>query len=148
MGSGESIATTERQEAGMDDKQQIEEIIRNIAASFSGAQSTRDWTDETIWFDASPYACVGAAKATKAFDGAFGNLKSCEVEILDMRTRVMGDAALVCSVQRWDTVNADGTANAPFMMRQTNYLERQDGAWKVLHEHTSAAAGWDGTIDE
>ena len=65
-----------------------------------------------------------------------------------MRTRIVGDAALVCSVQRWDTVNKDGSANPPFMMRQTNFLEKQNGAWKVLHEHTSMAQDWDGTIDE
>ena len=131
----------------MNDKQIIEEIIRNIAASFTGAQSTRDWTEETIWFDASPYACVGASKAAKVFDEAFGNLKSCDVEILTMKTRINGDSALVCSVQRWDTVNSDGSVNPPFMMRQTNYLEKQNGEWKVLHEHTSMAADWDGTID-
>lgn len=68
----------------MNDKQVIESIIRNIAASFSGEQSTRDWTDETIWFDASPYACVGKDKAAKVFDEAFGNLKSCNVTILNM----------------------------------------------------------------
>ncbi|MBQ9000687.1 MAG: nuclear transport factor 2 family protein [Eggerthellaceae bacterium] len=132
----------------MGDRQQIEEIIRNIASSFSGEQSTSDWTEEAIWFDASPYACVGAAKAAEVFDEAFGALGSCEAEILDMRVRVTGDAALVCSVQKWDTALADGTVNPPFMMRQTNYLEKVGGQWKVLHEHTSAAADWDGTIDE
>ena len=132
----------------MNDTQMIENIIRGIAASFSGAQSTRDWTEETIWFDASPYACVGKEKAAKVFDTAFGALQSCDVTILDMRTRIVGDAALVCSVQRWDTVNKDGSANPPFMMRQTNFLEKQNGAWKVLHEHTSMAQDWDGTIDE
>ena len=82
------------------------------------------------------------------FDEAFGNLQSCDVTILNMKIRVNGDSTLVCSVQKWDTVNKDGSANPPFMMRQTNYLEKQNGEWKVLHEHTSAAADWDGTIDE
>lgn len=132
----------------MTDKQQIEDIIRGIARSFTGADSTKDWTKETIWFDAAPYACVGADKAKAVFDEAFGNLKSCDVEILDIRTRINGDAALVCSVQKWDTVNKDGGINPPFMMRQTDYLEKQDGTWKVLHEHTSMAQGWDGTIEE
>ena len=132
----------------MNDKQIIEEIIRNIAASFSGEQSTKDWTDETIWFDASPYACVGKEKASKVFDEAFGNLNSCKVTILNIKTRINGDSALVCSVQKWDTVGKDGNVNPPFMMRQTNYLEKQNGEWKVLHEHTSMAADWDGTIDE
>ena len=42
----------------------------------------------------------------------------------------------------------DGSENPPFMMRQTDYLEKRDGEWKVLHEHTSAAQDWDGKIDE
>ena len=132
----------------MNDQQIIENIIRNIASSFSGAQSTKDWTDETIWFDASSYACVGKDKALKVFDKAFGNLKSCNVNILNIKTRINGNSALVCSVQKWNTINADGNKNPPIMMRQTNYLEKQSGKWKVLHEHTSAADNWDGAIDE
>lgn len=132
----------------MNDKEVIEGIVRNIAASFSGADSMKDWTEETIWFDASPYACVGASRAAKVFDKAFGNLQSCKVDILNMKTRINGDAALVCSVQKWETVSKDGSVNPPFMMRQTNYLEKQGGEWKVLHGYTSAAPDWDGTIDE
>lgn len=132
----------------MNDKQIIENIIREIAKSFSGDQSTKDWTEETIWFDAAPYACVGADKARKVFDEAFGNLKSCDVTILDIRTRINGNSALVCSVQKWDTVNKDGSENPPFMMRQTDYLEKINSEWKVLHEHTSMANDWDGKIEE
>lgn len=132
----------------MTDKQIVESIVREIAASFSGADSTRHWTKDTIWFDAAPFACVGAETAKKVFDDAFGNLSSCDVEILDMRTFVNGDSALVCSVQRWDTVNKDGSVNPSFMMRQTDYLEKRDGEWKVLHEHTSMSDGWDGKIVE
>ena len=32
----------------MDDKIMAENIVRSIAASFSGADSTKDWTEETI----------------------------------------------------------------------------------------------------
>lgn len=130
------------------DRKLVEDIVREIAKSFSGAKSTKDWTAETIWFDAAPYASVGIENAKKVFDEAFGNLKSCDVEILDMRTFVNGNSALVCSVQKWDTVNKDGSVNPPFMMRQTDYLEKRNGEWKVLHEHTSAAQGWDGKIVE
>lgn len=81
----------------MSDREAVEGIVRAIANSFSGAESTKDWTDETIWFDAAPYASVGVDNARKVFDEAFGSLKSCSVEILDMRTRINGDAA-----QDWD----------------------------------------------
>lgn len=64
-----------------------------------------------------------------------------------MRTFINGDSALVCSVQKWDTVSKEDK-QASFMMRQTDYLEKQNGEWKILHEHTSMADGWDGKIVE
>ncbi|MBQ7155542.1 MAG: hypothetical protein IJR85_08335 [Synergistaceae bacterium] len=77
----------------MMDKQAVENIAAEIAKSFSGAKSTKDRTEKTIWFDAASYACVGAEKASKVFDEAFGSLKSCDVEILDMCTFVNGTSA-------------------------------------------------------
>ena len=63
-----------------------------------------------------------------------------------METRINGDSALVCCVQEWATVNKDGSENPLLLMRQTDYLEKINGKWKVLHEHTSTVEGWDGTI--
>ena len=40
-------------------------IVEKIAKSFSGAESTKNWTDETICFDAAAYASVGVDKAKK-----------------------------------------------------------------------------------
>ncbi len=52
----------------MEDKKIVEQIVKDIAKSFSGAESTKNWTAETIWFDASPYASVGVDKAKKVFE--------------------------------------------------------------------------------
>ena len=49
------------------DKQLVEDIVKDIAKSFSGSESTKHWTNETIWFDAAPYASVGVEKAKKSF---------------------------------------------------------------------------------
>lgn len=46
----------------MNDKQIIEEIIRNIAASFTCEQSTRDWTEETIIKNANPSFSYGMVR--------------------------------------------------------------------------------------
>lgn len=126
----------------------IENIIREGAKSFSGDESTKYWTDETIWFDAAPFASKGIEKAKNVFNEAFGNLSSCYVDILDMRTFINGTSALVISVQRWNTTSKDGVLNPPLMMRQTDYLEKRNDEWKIMHEHTSMADGWDGTIVE
>lgn len=131
----------------MTDKEQIENIIKEIAASFSGAQSTKNWTDKTVWFDGAPYACIGKDKALPVFDEAFSKLKSIHVDILEMHTFIQPSAACVCSVQKWDiTMKNDNKVS--LIMRQTDYLEKQDGAWKVLHEHTSNVPNWDGKIEK
>ncbi|MBQ9159763.1 MAG: hypothetical protein IJ122_00380 [Methanobrevibacter sp.] len=108
----------------MTDKEIIENIIKNIAKSFTGKDSTKDWTDETIWFDAAPFACIGKENAIPVFDEAFGNLQSCDVTITDMETRINDNSALVCSTQNWATVNKDGSENPVLIMRQTDYLEK------------------------
>ncbi|MBP3709678.1 MAG: hypothetical protein J6I73_04670 [Treponema sp.] len=84
----------------MTDKECVESIIKDSAKSFSGEQSTKHWTNKTIWFDAAPYACIGKENAKHVFDEAFGNLQTCTVKIIDMRTFINGNSALVCSVQR------------------------------------------------
>ena len=38
--------------------------------------------------------------------------------------------------------------NPSFIMSRTDYFEKRGGEWKVPHEHTSMADGWDGTIAE
>ena len=42
---------------------------------FSGKDSTKDWCDETIWFDVASYVSVGVKNVCKVFEEALGNLK-------------------------------------------------------------------------
>ena len=63
-----------------------------------------------------------------------------------MRTNINGNSVLVCSIQKWDIVVKDDSQMS-LIMRHTDYLEKQEGAWKVLHEHTSNVPIWDGKID-
>ena len=45
-------------------------------------------------------------------------------------------------------MNNEENQEATFMMRQTDYLEKRNGEWKIIHEHTSMADGWNGKIEE
>jgi ketosteroid isomerase-like protein len=130
------------------DKAILLSILEEISKSMTGAQSTKRWTDATIWFDIPPFASKGIKPACKKFDEAFSSLKSIDVDILQTETFINGDMGVICSVQRWNTVQKDGSANPPMLLRQTNCFERQNGEWKVIHEHTSkpAGPGWDGKI--
>jgi ketosteroid isomerase-like protein len=130
------------------DKAILLSILEEISKSMTGAQSTKHWTDETIWFDIPPFASKGIKSACKKFDEDFSSLKSIDVEILQTETFINGDMGVICSVQRWNIVQKDDTVNPPMLLRQTDCFERQNGEWKVIHEHISmpAAPGWDGMI--
>ena len=131
------------------DREIIIAIVKEMAASMTGEQSTRHWADNAIWFDIPAFASKGIKPASQFFDKAFGGLKSCEIDILEMETIVNGDMGLVMMVQKISTVSKDGTVNKPLVVRQTDCFERRNGEWKVIHEHTSAPKGteeWDGKI--
>ncbi|MDR0868766.1 MAG: nuclear transport factor 2 family protein [Planctomycetota bacterium] len=130
------------------DKEVIIAIINEMAESMTGAQSTKHWTEDTIWFDIPAFAAKGIKPASQFFDKAFSGLKSFKIDILSMETVINGDMAFVFMVQRFNTVSKDGTVNKPFLVRQTDCFEKRSGEWKVIHEHTSMPKGaeWDGKI--
>lgn len=130
------------------DKETLISIVRDMADSMTGAQSTKHWADDALWFDIPAFASKGIRPAYEMFDREFGKLKTCDVEILSMETVINGDMGIVCSVQRLSTVSQDGTVNPPITVRQTDCFEKRDGQWKLIHQHTSIPAGgdWDGKI--
>jgi ketosteroid isomerase-like protein len=129
-------------------KETITAIIKEMAESMTGAQSTKHWAEDTIWFDIPAFASKGVKPALEFFDKAFNGLKSFKIDILEMETVINGNMAFVIMVQRFNTVSKDGTVNKPFLVRQTDCFEKRNGEWKVIHEHTSAPKGseWDGKI--
>jgi ketosteroid isomerase-like protein len=130
------------------DREAVVAIVEEMAASTSGEQSTRHWTDDTLWFDIPAFASRGIKPALRFFDQAFSRLQSCKIDILEMETVINGDMACVFTVQRIATTSKDGTTNKPLLVRQTNCFEKRNGEWKVIHEHTSVPKGaeWDGKI--
>ncbi|MDR0830606.1 MAG: nuclear transport factor 2 family protein [Prevotellaceae bacterium] len=130
------------------DKEMLFSIVKEIAESFTGKQSTKYWADDALWFDIPPIAVKGKEKSCEIFESAFRSLKSINVEILSMEAFINGDMGIVCSVQRWNIVPANGTENPPLMVRQTCCFERRNGEWKLIHQHDSTPKGenWDGKI--
>lgn len=129
-----------------DNKKIMLAIVDEISKSMTGAQSTRHWADNAVWFDIPPFASKGIKPAVKVFDEAFGQLNSIRVEFLETETFINGDMGVVCTIQRWQIELKDGSTPPPVLVRQTNCFERQNGEWKVIHEHSSipSSPGWDG----
>ena len=129
------------------DKEILISIVKEMAESFTGIQSTKHWAEDALWFDIPPAAVKGKEKSCEVFENAFRQLESIRVEILSTEVFVNGDMGLVCSVQQWIIVPKNGTENA-LMVRQTNCFERRNGVWELIHQHDSIPAGgsWDGKI--
>lgn len=129
------------------DKQAIVSIVKEMAESMTGDQSTRHWASDALWFDVPPFASKGIQPAREMFDRVFGSFESCHVDILDTEVILNGDMGIVCTVQQVDIVLKNGAAKR-VVVRQTDCFERRNGEWQLVHEHASVPSGgeWDGKI--
>jgi ketosteroid isomerase-like protein len=129
------------------DRETLISIVKEMAESMTGAQSTRHWAQDVLWFDIPPFASKGVQPALKMFDSVFSNFESCKVDILEMETMLNGDMGIVCTVQSVNIVLKSG-ATQHVMARQTDCFERRENGWQLIHQHASKPAGgdWDGNI--
>jgi ketosteroid isomerase-like protein len=86
------------------DRDALVSIVKEMTESMTGAQSTRHWAEDALWFDIPPFASRGVQPALKFFDRVFGSFQSCKVDILETDVVVNGDMAIVCTIQRVSVV--------------------------------------------
>jgi ketosteroid isomerase-like protein len=129
------------------DRETIIAIVKEMADSMTGAQSTRHWAADALWFDIPAFASKGVQPALEMFDKVFSTFTSCTVEILSMDTMLNGNMGIVCTVQRTTIVFKNGDTRQ-VMSRQTDCFEKRGNDWQLIHQHASVPAGgdWDGTI--
>ena len=135
--------------AGSAEKDQavLVSIVREMSESMTGAQSTRHWAKDALWFDIPPFASRGVQPALKFFDKVFGSFESCKVDILETDTVVNGSMGIVCTIQRVHVVLKNGGTKV-LLVRETDCFEKRDNEWQLIHQHASVPAGgeWDGKI--
>ena len=129
------------------DKETLVSIVKEMTESMTGAQSTRHWAEDALWFDIPPFASRGIQPALRFFDRVFGGFQSCKIDILETDVVVNGNMGLVCTIQRVSVVLKTGDAKR-LMVRETDCFERRNGAWKLIHQHASVPSGgdWDGKV--
>ena len=129
------------------DKEALAAIVKEMSESMTGAQSTKHWAENALWFDIPAFASKGVAPASKFFDKVFGGFQSCKVDFLETDTVVNGNMGIVCTVQRVNVVLKNGAAKT-LIARETDCFEKRNGEWQVIHQHASVPSGgeWDGKI--
>jgi ketosteroid isomerase-like protein len=113
----------------------------------SGAQSTRYWAEDALWFDIPAFASRGVQPALRMFDSVFSNFSACKGDILEMDVMMNGDMGIVCTVQRV-TITLKTGASKVVLVRETDCFEKRDDKWRLIHQHASVPSGgdWDGKI--
>jgi ketosteroid isomerase-like protein len=129
------------------DKEILTGIVKEMAESMTGAQSTKHWADDALWFDIPAFASRGIQPALRMFDRVFSGFTSCNIDILEEDVTINGDMGIVCTIQRVNIVLKNGDTKRA-LVRQTDCFERRGGEWQLIHEHASFPAGgeWDGEI--
>ena len=130
------------------DREILISIVKEMAASTSGEQSTKHWAEDVLWFDIPPFASRGIPPAKKMFDTVFRGLKSCSVSILQTETILSDTIGIVCTIQKVDMVLKNDAAKT-VMVRQTDCFKKDDNTeWLLVHQHASVPSGgeWDGEI--
>ena len=129
------------------DQETLFSIVKEMSESMTGAQSTRHWADDALWFDIPPFASKGVQPALKFFDRVFSNFRSCQVDILEVDSVVNGNMGVVCTVQKVNVVLKSGDTKL-LLVRETDCFEKRGGDWKLIHQHASVPSGgeWDGKI--
>ena len=129
------------------DREIIISIVKEMAESMTGAQSTRHWAADALWFDIPAFASKGIPPALKMFDKVFSNFASCKVEFLETEVMLNGNMGIVCTVQKVNIVMKDG-ATREIVARETDCFEKRNNEWQLIHQHASVPSGgnWDGKI--
>ena len=129
------------------DREILTSIVKEMTESMTGAQSTKHWAEDALWFDIPPFASRGIPPALKMFDRVFSGFKSCKIDILEEDVTINGDMGIVCTIQRVNIVLKSGDTKQA-LVRQTDCFERRSGEWLLIHEHASFPSGgdWDGKI--
>ena len=129
------------------DEEVLFSIVKEMADSMTGEQSTRHWAKDALWFDIPAFASKGIKPAKAMFDKVFGSFISCKVDILEKEITVNGNMGIVCTIQRVDIELKNGDKKSS-LVRQTDCFEKRNDDWQLIHEHASFPAGgeWDGKI--
>ena len=138
---------TERAKLTNKDKATLIAIVKEMSESMSGAESTKHWAEDALWFDIPPFASRGLQPAIGMFDKAFGGFRSYHVDILETEIFLNGHMGIVCTIQQMNIVLKTGDKKR-LLVRETDCFQKRNGKWQVIHQHASVPAGgdWDGKI--
>lgn len=122
------------------DEKAISSVEHKLADAPNAQQAIKyyDPTDEVTVFDMSgPTPEYTGQKAVRAdLEKGFTGLKDIKVQFIELKVVTDGKLGLARSVQRFTATGPEGKP-VDVTFRQTDFLHKVDGQWKILHQHIS-----------
>lgn len=129
----------------------VQQVVADRTAAYRAGDAERfcaHYAEDVVVFNLAPPLVQpsssdrGVAGMAAWFEGKGGGVW---VEVRDLQVTVSGDLALCTSLQ---SMGARPEAPQPFTLwyRATLGLRRIDGAWLIVHEHTSTPFYMDGSM--
>ena len=124
--------------------------IERMLETYAAAARARDvdallalYADDVVLFDAwESWSTRGVDAWRKGIEAWFAGAGDDVLAVTfdELEERVAGDAAVAHMIVRYAAEAADGEELRALESRMTWALERRDGSWRVVHEHSSAPA--------
>lgn len=123
------------------DEAQIRQLITDMSSAICAKDIDRlmaHYDSDVVVFDAiPPFQTRGADAFRRAWEACFPCFPdSFQTEMRDLRISVDGDLALAHWIWRFTGMEKDHPA-AQTWMRNTVEYQRQQGGWRIVHEHVS-----------
>jgi ketosteroid isomerase-like protein len=129
-------------DAEKSDKQQIVDLENGLILATNNKNvdemmSFYDGTDRLMIFDAVPPLKYSGAKAWhKNLEGFVAAYNPGILELTDLQIVTDGKLGYAHSIQRFKGTDANGK-QVEMAFRVTDCLEKENGKWKIVHEHNS-----------
>lgn len=127
---------------------ELEKPIMRMLAAYKAAVFAKDvdafvtlYDQDVLVFDLwGQWSYRGVAAWRGMVEGWFGSLgtERVVVEVDDVESVLAREVAVVCAFVTYKGMSAEGKELRSMVNRLTWVLEQKGGAWKVVHEHTSA----------
>ena len=129
------------------DRTEIEALLERLKQAHhdkDAAASAAEYADPVIYNLAPPLKVEGGVETLAEWFKTWAG--PVEVENRDFQILVGEDLAFAHGFQHVSAVTKDGGDHAAWWMRTTFGLRRIEGAWKVVHEHSSVPFYMDGSF--
>lgn len=121
----------------MTDKETLIGLTKQMGLAQSGDEITRLWHRDAVWFDLQFYRKSGLENCRAEFNRQFAKISNVRTEFPEIDAVVDGNVGFVRSIQRFRCDDLNGTEVCDFLTRQTDCYVKEDGKWKLIHQHVS-----------